>query len=253
MSKNILFVVEGGRSEPRLLRRLVKVMRTFENYEIFSYNTNIHKMLEGMFVGDEIDSDLDFLEYLRSCKCDEEEKKTLGRSFSDIFLIFDLDPQDQKYNPDRLKKAAEFFNDSTENGKLYINYPMLESYRHIPNLDDLSYLDIRIRKEDICRYKEIASKEGTSQLSDISKIDESMMLRMIILNLMKANMIISGDRCVPDPESYTGDITQSALLSKEYEAYLTEDGLFVLNTCLFNPVDYNTTRFFSMLDENKLL
>lgn len=253
MSKNILFVVEGERTEPRLLKRLVKVMRTFENYEIFSYNTNIHKMLEGMFIGDEIDSDLDFLEYLRSRKCGEEERKTLSRSFSDIFLIFDLDPQDQKHNPDRLKKAAEFFSDSTENGKLYINYPMLESYRHIPNLDDLSYLNVRIKKEDICRYKEIASKEGTPQLSNISKIDESMMLRMIMLNLIKANLIINGGRCIPDPKSYIEDITQSALLLKEYEAYSTEEGLFVLNTCLFNPVDYNTTRFFAMLDEKKLL
>lgn len=253
MSKNILFVVEGGRAEPRLLKRLVKVMRTFDNYEIFSYNTNIHKMLEGMFIGDEIDTDLDFLEYLRSCRCDKKDKEVLSRSFSDIFLIFDLDPQDQKHNPDRLKKAAAFFSDSTENGKLYINYPMLESYRHIPNLDDLSYLDVKIRKEDIGGYKEIASKEGTPQLSDISKIDESMMLRMIILNLMKANLIVSGDRCIPDAETYTGDITQSALLEKEYETFFTENELFVLNTCLFNPVDYNTTGFFAMLDKQKSL
>ena len=50
MSKNILFVVEGERSEPRFLKRLVTVMRTYDNYEVYSYKTNIYKMLDDMFV-----------------------------------------------------------------------------------------------------------------------------------------------------------------------------------------------------------
>ena len=72
MSKNILFVVEGERTEPRFLKRLIAVTRTHSDYKIFSYKTNIYKLLDGMFVGNEIDKDLDFLGYLRSCKGEEE-------------------------------------------------------------------------------------------------------------------------------------------------------------------------------------
>lgn len=252
MSKNILFVVEGERSEPRFLKRLVTVMRTYDSYDVYSYRTNIHKMLDGMFVGDEIDSDLDFLEYLRSLKNDEEQMNMLNRSFSDIFLFFDMDPQDQKHDRERLEKAAQYFDDSTNNGKLYLNYPMLESFRHISNLDDLSYLDVKVKKDDIRRYKEIVNREGLSSLSDISKIDETMMLKIIALNLRKANLLVTGNGSIPDPTSYENEITQTAILTKEYQSFFNKDELPVLNTCVFNTVDYSPERFFDKINELKI-
>ena len=66
-------------------------------------------------------------------------------------------------------------------------------------------------------------------------------------------MVVKGNRCIPDANTFSTSITQSAILSREYEAYYKEDELFVLNTCLFNPVDYNTTRFFELLKEKNLL
>ena len=246
MSKYILFVVEGERKEPRFLEHLFTLMRTYSNYKILSYKTNIHKMLDGMFIGESIDDDLDFLEYLRSIK--EAESEILNNDFSDIFLIFDMDPQDQKFDRNRLSKAAEYFNDSTENGKLYINYPMMESYRHIPNLDDLSYLDVEVRSDDLHRYKEIAAKEGSPILSDISKIDEVMMIKMIVLNLRKANMVLNADKSIPGLGVYK-DITQSALLFRELNVFENMGKLPVINTCLFNSIDYNADRFYNKLDE----
>ena len=43
MSKNILFVVEGGRSEPRFLHNLMRTFRSDVSYDVFTYRTNIHK------------------------------------------------------------------------------------------------------------------------------------------------------------------------------------------------------------------
>ena len=128
MSRNILFVLEGGRAEPRFLGKMVTLLRTQIDYEMFSYRTNLHKMLDGMFIGDKIDTDLDFVEYLRSCKTNPEDVKVLSNKFSDIFLFFDMDPQDQNYDIEKVRKALVYFNDSTKNRKLYINYPMFESF-----------------------------------------------------------------------------------------------------------------------------
>ena len=34
----------------------------------------------------------------------------------------------------KIKQMINFFDNETEHGKLYINYPMIESYKHFKNL-----------------------------------------------------------------------------------------------------------------------
>ena len=247
MSKNILFVLEGKRTEPRFLKKIVTLMRTFEDYKVFSYGTNLYKMLEGMFVDGEIDDDLDFIEYLKSSKTSDDDPNILNNRFSDVYLFFDMDPQDQMYDPDKLAKASLYFSDSTDNGKLCINYPMFESLRHIPNLDDLSYMDIMVSKDDLTRYKEIVNEQGLASLSDISKIDEPTMIRIIMLNLQKSHMILGHGQDMPTLITYEARTSQQELLSKQQEEYNATGRLFVLNTCVFNAVDYNPERFFNKI------
>ena len=66
-----------------------------------------------------------------------------------------------------------------------------------------------------------------------------------ILNLMKANMIVKGERTIPDSECDVHELTQNAILDAELRALADEKALYVLNTSLFCIVDYNPTRFFS--------
>lgn len=244
MSRNILFILEGSRAEPRFLRKIITLTRTNDGYEFFSYNTNLHRMLSGMFVGDDIDDDLDFLEYLKSCKTNKDDAGVLDRKFSDIFLIFDMDPHDQNYDPDRVAKALSYFDDSTDNGKLYVNYPMLESFKHIPCLDDLSYLDVVVHRDDVRRYKELVGIEGSKLLSDTAKMDEQMLMRIIVLNLIKANKILDYGTDMPDMEHYHNNMSHVEIFEHQCES-LDRDGVLpVLNTCVFNVIDYNPRKFF---------
>lgn len=190
MTKDILFVLEGGRTEPRFLKALIRSTRDDRDYSVFSYGTSLHKMLEGMFEGGDIDTDLDFQEYLKSCRTGSGGD-VLDRTFTDIFLMFDMDPQDQNFDSRRVRKALDYFDDSTENGKMYINYPMLESYKHIAHPDDSSYLDERVSVDDINHYKEMVGKEGDPALADVGKILPDMWRRIIDLNLMKANLLVN--------------------------------------------------------------
>lgn len=62
--------------------------------------------------------------------------------FSQIFLFFDYDFQNrlgtQKVNG-ILDEMLDFFSDETENGKLYINYPMIESLKYTKEIPDANY------------------------------------------------------------------------------------------------------------------
>ena len=247
MSKNVLFVVEGGRGEPRFLDNLMRAFRTDTDYKVFTYKTNIHKMIEGMMDGEEIDHDLDFLTYLRSVNNNAGDASVLDNRFSDIYLFFDMDPQDSKYNPERISKAAEYFNDSTYNGKLYLNYPMLESYRHISSLDDLSYLDTVVRIEDVRDYKERVHREGMSELTQFSRMSKDIWIRLVELNLRKTGMILGEGSGIPSHDMYVSDFVQSEVLARQLEMVSNKGFLYVLNTSLLCIVDYNPSEFLAMV------
>ena len=68
--------------------------------------------------------------------------KRLDTLFSQVFLFFDYDFQNrigaQKVN-NILDEMLDFFDDETENGKLYINYPMIESLKYTKEIPDADY------------------------------------------------------------------------------------------------------------------
>ena len=53
--------------------------------------------------------------------------------FSEVYLFFDYDFQnknlEQKELNAQLNEMLEFFSDETDNGKLYVSYPMIESIK----------------------------------------------------------------------------------------------------------------------------
>ena len=62
---------------------------------------------------------------------------------SEIFLFFDYDFLNSQLSLDEINRRVEemltLFDDETDNGKLYINYPMIESIRYTRD----KYLKVR--------------------------------------------------------------------------------------------------------------
>ena len=66
---------------------------------------------------------------------------------SEIYLFFDYDIHNQNKDGtfsyaelnDQLRTMVEFFDDETGHGKLYVNYPMVESIRYTKKLPDPDY------------------------------------------------------------------------------------------------------------------
>ena len=140
MSKNILFITEGREDEPRLIRRICKVYSGFRGHEICYYNTSLYELMEAIYKGDRSPKDCDLLEVFKESKT-ATKKELLDGSYTDIYMIFDLDPHYQLYDKwkDKLPEMLEWYSESSLYGKLYINYPMMQSYMHVDDLDSDSF------------------------------------------------------------------------------------------------------------------
>ena len=118
-----------------------------EDYKIVSYGTSLYELYE------ELSSDplLSLVGLLKSTG-----KITLGpeelskQAFSQIYLVFDYEPHYQKYSDEKVKKMLSFFDNETENGKLYINYPMFEAAFYLDDFENPKCAYEKISIIDCC-------------------------------------------------------------------------------------------------------
>lgn len=166
--RRVLFIVEGRVAEPRFLERMMRSLFGVHPENVYSYGTTVHKLLKEATRHGEIDEYFDIKAALME-HANKDDAERLSRKYTDVFLIFDMDPHDQNFDPELLMAALRYFDDPTDNGKMYINYPMLESYKHLSSLNDEEYMNRVVANEDVRRYKEIVGKEGCAELQDLSK------------------------------------------------------------------------------------
>ena len=70
---------------------------------------------------------------------------TKTSDISETYLFFDYDFQNTQLTLEeinlRVQSMLELFTDETDDGKLYINYPMIESIRYTKELPDEDYVN----------------------------------------------------------------------------------------------------------------
>ena len=124
MSK-ILFIYEGKNSERKFCKLIIdKYFPTKRKHkEYVSFRTIVFLVTEKAKKRGSI----------------EEYNKLKNGGFAEIYLIFDFDPQGhlddyQKINISKIKKMVKFFDNETTMGKIYLNYPMIESFKHFTSI-----------------------------------------------------------------------------------------------------------------------
>ena len=240
--RRVLFIVEGSRGEPRLLRKMHSTLFGTQVDNIFWHGTVIHDLIARVFIDGILDDDLDIVSVLRESITDVNRRKVLEQEFSDIYLVFDMDPHDPRYDKDLLDKAMRFFSDSTVNGKLYLNYPMLESYRHLRRHDDEDYLERTVTIDEIYRYKTMVELESHPDFKQLNGYTPETFDEIIRMNLRKANSILNGDRSVPDVNEFLS-WSGSEILDLQTDSMVRENRIHVLNTSMFYPVEFAPSRF----------
>lgn len=233
---NILFIVEGELTEPKLLGMIYRQFQV-DTKKIYPFKSSIHQLYREL----SFDDDLDIVLLLKERTHDQGKKKMLSMKFSAIYLIFDFDPQDPNFDLDKLKDMARFFNDPLDKGLLLINYPMIEAHRHHGNLPDLSFLQKTVTKEQVKKYKQLVGKE--SKCTDLNNYNRAFTIQQLVHHLVKLNMLITHQCKIPDISDLYSLLKNLDFIGNQYSNYL-EDKLYVLSTALFFMIDLKPQSFF---------
>lgn len=239
MNRKILVIVEGARKELKLVNKLKELFLP-QDISIVSYGTSLYQLYD--YLEEYCDFNFEELDVLLALKAHEpvEEKKAVfDEKYTDVLLIFDFDPQDNKFDVAKIRKLMDYFNDSTENGKLYINYPMLESFYHLKNIKDgivdESFKDTKFTLKELQehQYKKRVVDEGTDL--DISRMSKEEVENIMYQQSCKTNYILQENYEVL--EDY--DQGKMIIILDKQNKILEQTGkAYVLNTCSFFVLEF---------------
>ena len=247
----MLIVVEGEKREKPFLQQLIQLYEI--NAELYVFHANIYNLYLAM---ERIDFNGDLRDVLAGLSCMKGQDLDALRqtNFAYTYLIFDCDAQHtmdeekdkdrpvdeiMKENFQRLEQLVAYFTNETDPtiGKLYVNYPMMESYRHCDDFFDENYSNARVCIDDIRHYKEITGhrKLANRHVDTFTKENFAALLRM---NIYKLNAMLGSGWESPLYKTYQTLSEQSTIALHQKEQTTTARCMDVLNTTLFLLTDY---------------
>lgn len=244
----ILFIFEG--KDDKTYFESIKRLFFPEKSETFvcTYNSNIYSLYNKLKDHDALHEMLEvntvsvFKEILLE-RGDETLKDIREDEVSEIYLFFDYDFQENartlEENNKRLSELLEYFTDETASGKLYINYPMVESLRYTKELPDNDYWKYTVTRQKCqeenfkhqvhefsfyganLEYIILTIKPADDEAKKQEKTDTAKQnwRHLIVMNVSKSNYICNDKNEIPDETDNQKDIFDNQL-SKYVE---TED------------------------------
>ncbi len=233
----ILILVEGAKTDARLMKRLLDIYEITRNHCIVSYNTNIYDLYQHMFEGNEPET-MDILQLLKEREKDSAKKMIFDEKYSDILLIFDLDPQDPRFSSEKIGCMVDYFVESSDMGKLYLNYPMVESFYHMKSIPDDNFNSYITTMEELRNheYKGRVKRENRNRNFVKFATTKNECCTVIRQNIEKANLIAGAEASEEGGELIAD---ASSLLAAQINKMRMEESMFVLCTCVFYIPDYN--------------
>lgn len=234
--KSILLVVEGEVAEPRILGNTTHGLLSLigSDYRIHPFANSIYELYESYRDG-EYDN---LVSFLRAEKGLDLPQDLLSRdAFSAIYLVFDFDPHHQKYSDEVIKDLLKVFDNETELGKLYINYPMVEAYYDLHTLPDYEFLERCVELDSFSGkiYKRSINVSTCLKKNAITPKD----LAFIVWHhYVKAKKITS---CIRE-------IDYQLLLHHQLSQKSDRNTIYVLSTFPLLAVDFNPDETFKAVE-----
>lgn len=152
----ILIILEGEQPEENTLARLQRAFPEelsdlSEELVTIVYTSNVYALYSAL---KDDEGFLDVVEVLKQRFKSNESLQCIDRdAVSQIFLFFDLDIHGKSLDDacSHLSELLEFFDNETENGKLFLSYPMVESINICDEADGLMSEDRKLFKIDDCK------------------------------------------------------------------------------------------------------
>jgi len=232
MSKQVkLFVVEGENRETRFLQWMIDIFfqgRFAAKIITLSAAQNIY-MLYQILKKDDFETDM--VEVLRDY-VDAAKKQLEGISrqdISEIYMFFDYDLQQNNLRDcgnanDILEEMLSVFDNETENGKLYISYPMVEALYDYRDKLCQAYSTCYIDVDQLAEYKTI-SGNGNPKASLHFRYDDW----KEILNVFTLRVKCLLDLKQIGYEYYQTNIDPAVVFRKQNQLREERDQVFVLS------------------------
>ena len=213
--KNVkLIITEGSNPEHKILNELNKLIFTNpqkDNLEFIFVGSLIKFCLEMTKIIKK-DKDINIFLYAKENYLDDNsilDNLTID-DISEVYLLFDYDCQGylkgmptnysypiEKYNVD-IKTFLNLFSDPQgDYGKLYVNYPAIESFWDIPKDNDFincyanCFVDFKYRGYRTKKYKSyIHSKNTDSLITNFINLDKKKWKKYITVHLLRLQMIM---------------------------------------------------------------
>jgi hypothetical protein len=206
MKTNVLFIFEGENTEPGIVESLKGNLLKGHPIVTCVYRAEIYQLFERI----KMDEDFDIFGLLR-----ERSRENLSgysrKDFSEIYLFFDYEGHSTLADDDKIEEMLSLFDNETEEGKLYISYPMVEAIRHIVDYDTFNLLTVKCkgancpymdnnRECDQCKkepkYKMVVGRDGLKELQNVNSYEK--WITVIEVHLSKMNYIVNGRYEFPD-------------------------------------------------------
>ena len=230
-----LFIFEVEKTETSFLCSLESNFMGSRNAIKCVFGAEIYQLFKLM----KKDADLDIVGILKERLENPETLKDCNQdSFAGIYLFFDYDANSPNADDAKITEMLNFFNNETENGLLYLSYPMAEALRHYKDKKTFKDLlskckggnklstmncpnknscpDIENCKKEP-HYKETVQKECRSQLTNMNKYDKQIWKELIEVHVCKMNYLVNDTYTLP-----TKTETQSTIFDKQLEKHINQ-------------------------------
>lgn len=235
----ILFVFEGGKAEPTVFESIAQLFLGNEQVVTVSCRYDLPTLYTNLRQND---YDLFRSLPLKENGIDLPQGRRIDTLFSQIFLFFDYDFQNRRgvtVVNQILDEMLDFFDDETENGKLYINYPMVESLKYTKDMPDDDYWKYTVSRQ-VCadhQFKALAEQFAYPAAKGYRFINLHQTAPNAIIanwhsliqqNASKANYIVRGKYQFPIAKS---DIEQKAIFESQLSKYVrVNESVAILNS-----------------------
>ena len=243
----ILLVFEGRKREPGLFRAIEKLFFKDRQHIVCSFDNNIYELYKKLR---ELDDSGDVVSILREKYSGRDDspfpEDVRSSDFSEIYLIFDYDFQNKNVQlaemNRQISEMLEMFDNETESGKLYINYPMAEAIRYTKRLPDPKFYTYTVSRQLCAKmsFKKLADVFSEYKSLDFLTLNEhraateneirSRAKNWMLLqeqNVIKANYLCTGDLSIPESKEF---VSQQNIFSAQIRDYVNpKDSVSILS------------------------
>lgn len=270
--KRIALIYEGVKAEKELFENMRQMyLSEFYDVNLFALpaDGNIY-MLWKQLVDDEFETDVIAVLKEMSSEAGKQiaEHNLKVSDFSEIYLFFDYDGHACSFSEETVQEANELckrkgmteiknkwdllermldiFDNETEEGKLYVSYPMIESVKEIC-YEQKAYQRLYITLEEIYHYKH--SFDRQTDYGNYTALTKDMWNSACLASVKQANLIVfCKSNC--SYEEFMNRVTQKDIYHAQKKMYINSVSgkvLAVLNSLPLFLVEYFDESFWNQV------